>query len=573
MGIFDKVKEFMKKSNDKEPVNPLLIRPAESYLPMGSQDVAKVPIIPMSFRFMYDIYYYSDVLRTTIRSLVWEIFRNGIEIVPKFRYKCLRCQTIYESKPDKCSVCGGQKFEEPDYSERGELLEKMKDVNFNNQSILDVLQEVMTDVAVVDNGYFIVLKKYYVENGEIVGAEPVEVLRGSPMRMRMIMNRYGRLGFTDDNQIVATCINHRDEYWLKTQEEMEDAKCPKCGTKLYPAFYMMEDSGNKVYYIDGEVFHWKMFSSGVGYGVSPILSIWIKAMVLMKMDWFVLMAYHLQRPPKGLLIMRGNRESIEKAWQWLQEQARTNPHMIAPLVVEGGQETSSKRVSEFIDLTVKSNDIDFVAYRNELRRTISSIYGVMPLWQGEVKGGLSNEGLQITVTNRVVEMWQKTLNEKVLPWISKQLGVADWTYLVKPSEIRDELTQLELEIKRTQLARAISELGYKPVLVMAKDGIEYQYEKKDIDEQLIEDMYKYAAKRGKKIPDELVEEILSILNSGEQLPAKRGVVPGDILRNPANTRLDDVDRKIISTLEGQPESKRPSKREQRLEGEPLYPEI
>ncbi len=616
MSIFDRFINIIKGGSNNtmdDRISPALFRPVDAYIPMGTSDVAKVPILPMHFRFMYDLYYYSDVLRTVIRAIIWEVFRNGIEIKKKFISKCTVCGKEYGEVVEVCEDCGSRKIRQPNWRERLVLEKYLKDANLNDQSLVEVLKDIAVDIAVTDNAFLVVVKEYeFDENGEVVGARPVEVIRGSPLKMRLVMNRNGRMGMTDDGKVVAFCLNHRNEYKLLTQDEMKTAKCDKCGCKLFPAYYKMESGGiaggssssgtwgsgnvwsntgaGGLYYTDGEVLHIKLFTTGIGYGHSPILSIWLKVMILMKMDWFVLMAYHFQRPPKGLLILRGNRESIAKSWEWLMEQARTNPHMIMPLVVEGTQETGARRVAEFLDLTVKSNDIDFIAYRDELRKSIGAMYGVMPLWQGDTRGGLSNEGLQITVTNRTVEMWHRLFNDNVLKWLIRQLGVEDYIIQLRPNEMRDEYSRLELEMKKVQLASALKALGYKPILAPdAMGNIEFKFEKADIEEQLRE-ILMVVGNQYNVSPDDLysaiTERIAERVNSRAAAMAgghevvgqvgegggEQGVEPdtpiSEILEN-----LENEDEKTHehARAEGEPKGMRPRRYDQRYEGEPQLP--
>lgn len=596
MGIFDGFRQLLKgngrERNEDNIVSPLLIRPIDTPAPMGASDVAKMPLLPMHFRFMYDIYYYSDVLRTVVRALVWEIFRNGIAIKSKFAVKCIVCGTEYLEYVERCEVCGSEKLREPVFREKMFLEKIIADANLNDQSLLDVLSDVATDIAVTDNGFLVVVKRYeFDEDGNVIMAEPVEIVRGSPLKMRLIMNKNGRLGMTDDDQVVAICLRHRDKYILCRQEEMENLRCPDCGLKMYPAYYKLDaGGGNSIYYTDGEVLHFKVFTTGVGYGMSPILSVWIKIMILMKMDWFVLQAYHLQRPPKGLLILRGNRDSVIKAWEWLTEQARINPHMISPLVVEGSEGASAKRVAEFIDLTVRSNDIDFIAYREELRKAIGAVYSVMPLWQGDMRGGLANEGLQITVTNRTIEVWHRVFNEKVFPWLARQLGVSDWKLELRPHEMRDEMSKLEIAIRKTQLAQALRGLGYKAVLRQTESGeIDFKYEEREVMEELRDLLEEIVHGTGARInADELLGVIMAKLQENESKEGEKEQVAEGLGSEGEETgtesggdevvgvvgeggELENIPSQELARPEGEPERARPKRIEQRFEGEPQIP--
>jgi hypothetical protein len=362
----------------------------------------------------------------------------------------------------------------------------MKDVNFNDQTLMEVLQEIDMDLNIIDNSFLAVVKKYYFDNdGKVVGAKPVELLRASPEKCNFVIDKNGRFGRADDGRVVLFCLEHRDKYVLKKDNEVEGAKCETCGRQMYPAYYRVSKGGSKyIYYTNGEMLHNKKFSFGIGYGLPPLFSVWQKIMVLMKMDFFILTAYHLERPPKGMLILKGNRESIDKSWRRLQEEARTNPHMIYPLILEGGKDV--KNVMEWLDMTIKSQDIDFIAFRDEMRRTIGALWGVMPIFTGDAAQGfgLSNEGLQILVTNRAVEDEQNIFDEKLLPWICTQLGVTDWKFQLLPNEGRDVVARLQREQMRIQNAQTMAGLGYVPHALMTEDGIDFEFLEPETGEEI-----------------------------------------------------------------------------------------
>jgi len=528
MSFVDKLKSVVgvKKANGSNRAAEYFRPTGPDFLTRGVSDIAKMPTIPfMGFRFCYDLYQYSDLLRTIVRSITHETFRNGLAISKKFAVKCTICGAEYSTVVDHCEVCGSKKLREPNIKEYQYLKDWVKDVNFNDQSLLDVLRDVDTDVNIIDNAFIAVVKQYfYDEDGAVVGAKPLEVLRASPERIHFVMDRDGRFGRSDDGRVVLFCLEHRDKYKLVEEDKAEDARCDVCGKKLYPAYYrVLKSSGGKyLYYTNGEILHFKKFTSGIGYGLPPVFSVWQKVMILMKQDYFILTAYHLERPPKGLLILKGNRESIDKAWRRLQEESRINPHMIYPLIIEGGKDV--RNVVEWLDLTLRSTDIDFIQFREEMRRTIGALWGVMPIFTGDTSSGfgLANEGLQILVTNRAVEIEQEIYNKKVLPWLMDQLGIQDWTIELIPNEGRDIVAKLQREQLRIQNAAAMAQLGYKPRAVIGEDGLDFDF----IDET------------GAEIPNKLV-----------------------------SIRNRPISMRRFQRFEGEPIHQRPSSENQRFEGE------
>jgi hypothetical protein len=530
MGLIDVVKSAFGVG---KPKNMMTLRPTElDSWTRGSADIAKMPIIPfVGYRFVSEIYMYSDLLKTVIRSLVQETFRKGITIVPRFVVKCNICGSDYDAKVEKCEVCGSDSLRPPNYFEREYLEKWLNDVNFNDQSLIEVLQDVDTDLNIYDNAYLAVVKRYfYNDKGEVVGSEVVEVLRANPEYVMLVIDREGRPARTDDGKVAMFCLEHRDRYVTLLPEQVEDARCAVCGRKLYPVYYTVRkwSQGGTVCYTNGEILHIKKFTHGLGYGISPIFSVWMKVLTLIKMDFFILTAYHLERPPKGVLVLRGQMESIQKAWHRLQEEARNNPHMIYPFVVEGADK--APRIAEWIDLSFSAKDIEFIQYREEIRRTVGALFGVMPVFQGDTGAGvgLANEGLQIVVTNRAVEREQTLFNEKVLPWLIRQMGVSDWEYQLIPNEGRDVVARIQRETMRIANAERMAALGYKPVAVKTDDGIDFYYEV-----------------GGKEI----------------QESERSGYIASKVYQ--------EIPEREIPRYEGEPEHGRPRTDEQRFEGEEL----
>lgn len=531
MGVVDRIrdmfggskKEVAKAEAVTFDLNPLATytRPVGAYVQMGISDVARVPYIPLGFRFCYDLYYYSDILRTIIRSLVQETFRNGAYVDRAYAVKCERCGSTFMDPVDVCPVCGNTEFRQPSEERRIWLENWMKNVNLNGQSLIEVLAEVSTDVNIIDNGFLVLRKRYHYNNqGELAYTEVTEVLRGDPLRMRLVISRDGRPARTDDGRMVVACSEHRDEYHVMSDEEYEQGgRCPKCGRKMLPVVAILKKGGKNVTYLKGEVLHIKKFTHGIGYGFPPVMTVWIKVMTLMKMDYFILMSYHLQRPPRGLLILRARREDVAKAWQWLMEQARLNPYHIYPLAIPP-EVGNTRRVAEWIDLSVKYDTVQFIQYRDECRRQIGAVWGVMPIFQGDVSTGrgLANQGLQITVTNRAVEREQRIWNEKVLPWIMKQLGIDDWIIQLRPHEEKDMMAQLERETARVALAKDLIALGYQVDIIEGPDGLDIKIVGKDVETILTNLIEAILKQRGmptsKKKLAEIVAKVKEVIGIG-----------------------------------------------------------
>ena len=120
-------------------------------------------------------------------------------------------------------------------------------------------------------------------------------------------------------------------------------------------------------------------------------------------------------------------------------------------------------------------EMQFIEMRNEFVAKIGAVYGVMPLFQGDLSqsGGLNNEGLQITVTNRAVEDGQGVFNDGYYTWLLEQLEITDYTLTLEPSEEKDEMADQQLMQAKIQNATLMQGMGYEVTL---NEDQEFEFE-------------------------------------------------------------------------------------------------
>ena len=401
---------------------------------IGDEEVL-IPIQPLPHDILYETYRYSDVLRTVIQSLRKEIFRHGYEIEPTTAT--------------------------PDTKEKEFLELFLQNINDNDQDILGVCQEINNDLEIVDDGYMLLLKDYeWNLDGTIASSLPVEVIRVHPKMIQIISDKRGRPGRNPEGLIVKTCLEHRES----TLTNPGITKCPKCGKELRKAYYRLQGPENEfIYYCRDEVYHASKYNPGMTYGFSQIYSVWMKIVTLMNMDKFMKDYYTKQRPPRGLLLLNSsNMETVQKAWKWMLDQFRLNPHQIPPLVMEA-PEGNKGQFAQFIDFMKSMDEMQFTETRNEMRRQIGAAYQVMPIFQADLTtgGGLNNEGLQITVTNRAVEDGQKIYNEGFFAWLIEQLEIKTYKIVLSPNEEKDEIADQQLLQAKIQNAAGMQQIGYE----------------------------------------------------------------------------------------------------------------
>jgi len=162
-------------------------------------------------------------LQIVVRARRREIFKNGLEIYEKFKYKCNNCEKEFEGMPDgeKCDVCGGS-LHRPSIKE--EFLAKglTEDVvNENKQRLEDVFAITNKDISITDNGYILMVKEYIVgKDGKILMAIPKEIIPVSPKNVALLMDNTARPGYNDSGERLGVCVRHRNDLFVNQE------RCP-----------------------------------------------------------------------------------------------------------------------------------------------------------------------------------------------------------------------------------------------------------------------------------------------------------------------------------------------------------
>lgn len=480
-GEYDRVTqdhyEMMKGINDE--FLHTNARASTPYPFMDTPDGSKIPMWRVAPNRMYELADYVGDLRAVLETIQREMFRNGLEVVPRFEHKCLVCLKEYEQeplkdfvplreignktkKPLKCTQCGNEnerKWSKPDPQNR-QVLQILLDnkVNNNRQDLKMVARQAERDLDIIDGCYILVSRKWALkplkEPDPLTGAvkEAVmdiniskidEIIRIHPIQCSIIASDEAVLGVGADGKPRFICpqYEHRDTV-------IEVPVCPKCGCKAFNAFLETNSvpygvplsSPKKMYYSQKEIV-WipGKYHPDVLYGNSPIQSVWKKVLSLMFQDEYMWKYFDKDRPPKSLLVMGSrNAESVQAFMEKQRMGARQDPYMPRPILL------NTEKVGDalkYIDLTPNFKELELHDLRKELRQIISTVYGVQPLFYGEqAKAGLGNEALQVTLTNRTIKWFQRFFNEQFFDTITKEImGIYDWKIELVTSEEIDEL--------------------------------------------------------------------------------------------------------------------------------------
>jgi len=464
--------------------------PFNSYVQMVGMN-EKTPLYRWSYSWVMDLYYGSDVLRAIISGISDEAFKNGFDIQPRFVSKCTKCG--YEMYEDKkiCPICGGD-TRTPDFSQRIRAQAFVKKKNRFNSDLFQVIKGTDVDLNIFDNGFLLLTMKYlYDINGNIVGAEIDDLVRLSPDKVKMNISNYG-MGRGDNGTYLYVCPEHRQKIAIKPTKSVY--YCDIDHKEMLEAWFAANPqgsagsgaSGQNLYFGKGELIHLKRWSSQEGYGVSPVYTVWRKVLSLIKMDDFTLEAYSLQRTPKSFLIIRGKMDDVRRGFEYVMQKARENPNMVYPFVVEG-TDVGTKRVAEVVNMDLKPDEMQMLEMVELFRTHIGLVYGVQPMFStGHTTGagGLGNEGLEVTVTNRTVRETQRVWNA-FFDWLTEKLNVSDFQIRLVPNEQEDEMRKLEMESARIDEAEKMQGLGFTVDMEVDTQGmIKFRYKKSPYADEL-----------------------------------------------------------------------------------------
>ena len=419
---------------------------------------------------LYHVAQTSAIVRTCTTQLKNEIFRRGYQWKEAFSYKCEDCGHKHTEPVETCSRCKSINLTEPNPKQL-QYAEKLVGgyINSSDQLFIDILKELEDDLNIMDDAYIVLKKEYYLDNnGKIRMHKIKEMFRGDPVTMSIYTDEDGEKGTHG-----FTCLNHREQI-----VENPIGICDECGAAMHPVYFVNRCNGIEQHYIKGEVLHFSKYNPSRLYGLSPVLTLWNNITTLLAMENYVNSSYSKSRMPRGLLaVQTRNIDSMKSFWRGVKEKMEQDPHFIPVMGIEAENGKGSIEWIKFMD---SLKEMDYVAVKDDLRDRISGFYGVSKVFMSDnsASGGLNNEGMQILVTNRAVEMAQTIWNNYVFPFIVVEFGITDWVLMLPPSEEEDEIFKLRLREMEVQVAGAIKNLGFE-VAMDDKGRFSYSKEKPD----------------------------------------------------------------------------------------------
>lgn len=408
------------------------------------------------------------ILRTVLSKIRQEMFRRGHYFEKRFHKKCVDCSEEYQHDVEVCSVCQGQ-VRDPDHEELTYVKWLLNQENSMDQAFIHILNEIENDLNIVDDAFLILVKEYYIdpESKEVAFFRVKEMIRGDPIFMRIVADKRGVRGGR-----YKVCRIHRDQ--VKTHAESDT--CETCGSDLHDVHYVnMAGSGKTQYFIEGEVLHLSKYNPSKLYGRSPVNTMWRQAMTLTAMDNYMYTSYQKRRMPKGIIsVTTDNLESMKSFWKSVDEKMERDPHYIPKVGIESQTGRGGVNWIKFMDTL---EEMQYIAVRDEIRNRIAAYFGVSSVFMVDSgkSGGLSNEGMQILVTNRAVEFGQKTYTDVLFPKLLKQMGVHDWKLTLYPNEEEDEITRLRRDEQELNVAQRMTQLGFTADLIDGESSSDIRF--------------------------------------------------------------------------------------------------
>ena len=410
--------------------------------------------LQMTGPIIYHIADSSVILRTCITQLKNEIFRRGYEWSPRFAVKCNDCGHEHEETTNECANCGSTNLRKPDMKQKlyADKFMGSSYVNQSEQMFIDVLKELEDDLNIMDDAYLVLVKEYFIDgNGNIRAHRIKEMYRGDPVTMAITCDDDGNKGASS-----FTCLHHRH-----VMADNPHEKCGECGGDLYPVHYVNRGHGEAQNFIKGEVLHFSKYKPSRLYGTSPVITMFNHLTTLIAMENYINQAYTKARMPRGLLaVQTRNIDSMKTFWRGVKEKMEQDAHFIPVMGIEAENGRGSVEWVKFMD---SLKEMDYISVKEDLRDRVAAFYGVSKIFMADnsTSGGLNNEGMQILVTNRAVEMAQNVWNKYVFPFVIKQFGITDWDIILPPSEEEDEIAKMRKREIEVNIACQIKNLGFE----------------------------------------------------------------------------------------------------------------
>lgn len=409
-----------------------------------------------------------SVLSTIINRSTQELFRHGLELKPKFAYKCVDCG--YESGYiiHECPVCRSKHLRRPDPTQKEYFVRPngksfLEEANDNSQSLRDVLKSYAEMQYQNNQAYTLCVTGDLVDpEGALVRAFPLEFIPVDPKFVKFLYDDTGKIGtnyaFTRDNRnsLINMQKPTEEDHALLT-------RAAESNKVLYPACWQVGSNyggtGRYWCYTSEEVFQDHWFSQSMIYGIPIWLDIQDALMTYFYLDKHFHKRFKFGYVRKLVILPGFSDEDVEDITKGIQDVLAKNDNSI-PLVCLPPQLPGTPEMkAQTLELGTESAD-EALKVKDEIRDRLCAHVGVPNIFAGDVEasGGMNNESQQITIYDRYL-MAQYERIDKQCDWIMSWFpNITDYELRVmRPSKA---YTDAKRRLDRIQEASQMKGLGF-----------------------------------------------------------------------------------------------------------------
>ncbi|MAE81399.1 MAG: hypothetical protein CMB80_01595 [Flammeovirgaceae bacterium] len=464
---------------------------------------------------LYVLSYQVTEIRSVVLAIQREVFRRGFSSwEQKFVAKCPDCgkesddaeevdcdecyvfemktESVYDKSMDEMVLRDVKRWkrdddgkrirtslEVPDRTQQKGFDELSRDANSFHQNLIDVLQEFMMDILIADDGFLLLNKEYEVDRrtGDVTTSRVFEITRLHPALTEYDIDR--KDGLPERSHWL--CPLHREQQTHTSPGDCDVVNQDGyiCNAKLVPAMFRYYWRGRYRYYTANEIIHASYFNPSKTYGYSPVLTVFEKILALVGADRTLYRYWYERRIPPGLLITyTDDPESLETEIERIKMQMLNDPNTF-PWVAASARSNRGK--TDFVKLAYTFQELDYLPVRQEIRERVAMLWGVTPLFTGDMQGiggglGGGKETAQTSMHENLVESYQSVINKMVLPKLLDEIGVTDWNVVLTPPREKNEADDLMIEKQRIDNAVAMMQLGYEAIKQKGQE-VRFTYKK------------------------------------------------------------------------------------------------
>ena len=384
---------------------------------------------------LQNISYTVEEIRAPIGHIINEVFRQGLSF-----------SAITEN---------------PDRKQLDKIKKVMSHANQFGQTLEEVLRLFEFDVNTIDDAFLYLVKEYVADEENKISSKVVEIRRMNPALIEFDLDE---MGLPSNTHFI--CPIHREAITespgkCKIPEQLEDgSEGEPCGIELRGAMYRFLHRTQVIYFLESEIIHTSKFTPTETYGMSPILTIFEKALTLIGMDKN-LYRYFFERkmPASMLMVQTDDPEALKRERAIIQAETRKDPNYVPMIAVSARNQRG--RV-DMVRLFHTLQEMDYLPIKDEIRERIAAIWGVTPVWQGNPDsfGGMSTQTSQLVVMGRTVEGDQRRLKDKVFPRLLEAFGITDYELVLPNPEEKAEATRISFSQQRVNNAKILLDMGY-----------------------------------------------------------------------------------------------------------------